>query len=155
MLRPMRVLIVDDDRDNREAYAEYLRFRGFLIDEADTGAKAVEQVLRLDPDLVLLDLRLPDIDGVEVSRRLRARADRPRIIALSACVFNEDIATALASGCDHFIAKPCLPETLEAEVIRMLDASNCSKVQEGKSSKVPEFKSSKVHGFKRSKAPAP
>jgi DNA-binding response OmpR family regulator len=143
MLRPIRVLIVDDDRDNREAYAEYLRFRGFLIDEADTGAKAVEQVMRLDPDLVLLDLRLPDIDGAEVSRRLRARADRPRIIALSACVFNEDIATALASGCDHFIAKPCLPETLEAEVIRMLD-SNCSKVQ--------EFKSSRVRGLKRSKS---
>ena len=66
MHRPPRVLIVDDDRDNREAYAEYLRFRGFEIDEADTGAKAVEQALRLNPDLVLLDMRLPDIDGAEV-----------------------------------------------------------------------------------------
>ena len=109
MHRPPRVLIVDDDRDNREAYAEYLRFRGIEIDEADTGAKAVEQALRLNPDLVLLDMRLPDINGAEVSRRLHTHANRPRIIALSACVFSEDVEAALASGCDHFLAKPCLP----------------------------------------------
>lgn len=126
MHRPPRVLIVDDDRDNREAYAEYLRFRGFEIDEADTGAKAVEQALRLNPDLVLLDMRLPDIDGAEVSRRLHTHAHRPRIIALSACVFSEDVEAALASGCDHFLAKPCLPETLEAELLRILHADRVS-----------------------------
>ena len=122
MYRPPRVLIVDDDRDNREAYAEYLRFRGFEIDEADTGAKAIEQVLRLNPDLVLLDMRLPDIDGAEVEPAAPHPRQSPRIIALSACVFSEDVEAALASGCDHFLAKPCLPETLEAELLRVLHA---------------------------------
>ena len=122
MHRATRVLIVDDDRDNREAYAEYLRFRGFEIEEAVTGAEALAQVLRSDPDLVLLDMRLPDINGTEVCRQLRARASRPRIIALSACAFHEDVATALASGCDHFLAKPCLPEAVEAEMLRVLKA---------------------------------
>ena len=121
MDRPPRVLIVDDDRDNREAYAEYLRFRGFQIAEAVTGAEAMEKAVGDDPDLVLLDLRLPDIDGYEVCRRLRARAARPRIIVLSACAFHEDVESAMASGCDHFLAKPCLPETLETEMLRILE----------------------------------
>jgi CheY-like chemotaxis protein len=120
MDRPLRVLIVDDNRDNREAYAEYLRFKGFDIAEAVTGAEAITKVIGDDPDLVLLDLRLPDIDGYEVCRRLRARAARPRIIALTACAFPEDMQSALASGCDHFLAKPCLPETLETEMLRVL-----------------------------------
>jgi len=120
MSRPPRVLIVDDNRDNREVYAEYLRFRGFDIAEAMTGAEAVEKAVVGKPDVVLLDLRLPDIDGYEVCRRLRARAARPRIIALTACAFDEDAQSALASGCDHFLAKPCLPETLEIEMRRVL-----------------------------------
>jgi two-component system cell cycle response regulator DivK len=126
MNRAPRVLIVDDDRDNREAYAEYLRFRGFDIVEAMTGAQAIEEVLRSHPDVAVLDLRLPDIDGTEVCRRLREQAECPCIIALSACVFSNDVETALASGCDYFIAKPCLPETLEREVLRVLDLSRAS-----------------------------
>ena len=157
MHRPPRVLIVDDDRDNREAYAEYLRFRGFEIDEADTGAKAVEQALRLNPDLVLLDMRLPDIDGAEVSRRLHTHAHRPRIIALSACVFSEDVEAALASGCDHFLAKPCLPETLEAELLRVLHGRASARlnrfmgsVVRGSRVRVQRFRSSRVLGFRSS-----
>ena len=62
------MLIVDDAPDNREAYAEYLRFRGFRTLEAATGADAIEQAREHRPDVILLDLRLPDIDGLEVSR---------------------------------------------------------------------------------------
>lgn len=120
---PTRVLIVDDNRDNREVYAEYLRFRGFEIAEAVNGIEAMEQVGRANPHLVLLDLRLPDIDGTEVCRQICARPTRPRIIALSACAFEADVATALASGCDLFVAKPCLPETLESEMLRVLNRS--------------------------------
>lgn len=120
MDRAPRVLIVDDDRDNREAYAEYLRFRGFEIAEAVNGVEAMQMVAGSLPDLVLLDLRLPDMHGNEVCRRLCARVPRPRIVALSACAFHEDVQTALASGCDYFLAKPCLPETLEHELRRML-----------------------------------
>ncbi|MGH9374370.1 MAG: response regulator transcription factor [Vicinamibacterales bacterium] len=121
MKRPARVLIVDDARDNREVYAEYLRFRGFQVTEAATGAEAVQRAPRCCPDVVLLDMRLPDVSGAEVCRQLRAmRSIRPTIIALSACAFDSDVTTALASGCDAFLAKPCLPETLESEIRRLL-----------------------------------
>lgn len=121
MNRPARVLIVDDARDNREAYAEYLRFRGFRITEAATGEEALEKARHCDPDVVLLDMRLPDVDGAEVSRRLRAsRTTQPSIIALSASVFASDVANALKNGCDAFLAKPCLPDVLETEIRRLL-----------------------------------
>jgi two-component system, cell cycle response regulator DivK len=123
MNRPPRVLIVDDDRDNREAYAEYLCYRGYEVTEAASGTEALTKVGACEPDIVLLDLRLPDVAGVEVSRHLRATHSRAlSIIALSACVFDGDVETALRNGCDAFIGKPCLPDVLEAELRRVLDA---------------------------------
>lgn len=119
--RPTRILIVDDDRDNREAYAEYLRYRGFDVTEAASGGEALDGVRRCDPDLVLLDMRLPDMEGKEISRTLRAQDSRPKIIGLSACAFDDDVSSALESGCDSFLAKPCLPETLEAEIRRLMN----------------------------------
>jgi CheY-like chemotaxis protein len=122
MTESTRVLIVDDVRDNREVYAEYLRFRGFSVSEAATGAEALDQVGRGEPDIMLLDMRLPDFDGSEVSRRVRASGSaRPFIIALSACVSHTDVDEALASGCVSFLSKPCLPETLETEIRRVLN----------------------------------
>jgi two-component system, cell cycle response regulator DivK len=121
MTRPTRVLIVDDSQDNREIYVEYLRFRGFSVSEAATGAEALAKVFREDPDVMLLDMRLPDVNGADVSRRLRAlQSNRPTIIALSASVFEGDVSTALGNGCDAFLAKPCLPETLEMEIRRLV-----------------------------------
>lgn len=122
MKRTKRVLIVDDDRDNREAYAEYLRFRGFAIDEAATGSAALEMIDRNDPDVVLLDMRLPDAKGTEISRQVRAiRPRRPAIVALSASVFEGDVAAALENGCDLFLPKPCLPDKVESEIRRLLE----------------------------------
>jgi two-component system cell cycle response regulator DivK len=66
-------------------------------------------------------MRLPGVDGVEVSRRLRAVGfPTVPIIAVSACVFEPDVAAALESGCDAFLAKPCLPETVVHEIKRLL-----------------------------------
>lgn len=119
-----RVLIVDDVRDNREVYAEYLRYRRFSVTEAATGAEALAAVRQHDPHAVLLDMRLPDLEGTEVCRRIRQMPDRnPAIIAVSAGVANSEIDTALANGCAVFLTKPCLPEALEAEIRRILDMS--------------------------------
>jgi two-component system, cell cycle response regulator DivK len=116
------VLIVDDARDNREAYAEYLQHRGFRVAEANTGTHALEQAYRCNPDVIVLDLRLPDLAGFDVSRQLRATGfTKTVIIALSACVSAQDIASALESGCDAFLAKPCLPETVIAEIWRLVN----------------------------------
>ena len=117
------VLIVDDAPDNREAYAEYLRFRGFRTLEAATGADAIEQAREHRPDVILLDLRLPDIDGLEVSRYVRAdkKLRQAKIIAVSAAVFPADVADALGAGCHVFLQKPCLPDTLVAEIERLLE----------------------------------
>ena len=117
------VLIVDDAPDNREAYVEYLRFRGFRTIEAATGSEAIEQARAHRPDVILLDLRLPDIDGLEVSRYIRANQDlqQSKIIAVSAAVFPADVADALKSGCHVFLQKPCLPDTLVAEIERLLE----------------------------------
>ena len=117
------ILVVDDERDNREAYAEYLRHHGYRTAEAATGREALDKAARNNPDLVLLDMRLPDMEGTEVSRRLREKASRPMaIIALSACVFEKDVAAAMESGCDAFLAKPCLPDEVLAEIRRLLGA---------------------------------
>jgi CheY-like chemotaxis protein len=116
------VLIVDDAPDNREAYAEYLRFRGFRTLEAANGADAIACVTATPPDVILLDLRLPDIDGLEVSRYVRSSdaLRQAKVIAVSACVYPSDVADALASGCHAFLQKPCLPDVLVSEIERLL-----------------------------------
>jgi two-component system cell cycle response regulator DivK len=117
------ILIVDDVRDNREGYAEYLRFRGFGVQEAGTGTDALELATRCQPDVIVLDMRLPDIDGTEVTRRLRSAGfERTTIIAVSACVSRADVGAAIESGCDSFLPKPCLPDALVNEINRLLAA---------------------------------
>jgi two-component system cell cycle response regulator DivK len=117
------ILVVDDERDNREAYAEYLRFHGYRTVEAATGEQALLEAARCHPDVVLLDMRLPDLEGTDVTRRLRqlkTPKPRPIIIALSACVFATDVNAAIESGCDSFLAKPCVPDDVIAEIRRLL-----------------------------------
>jgi CheY-like chemotaxis protein len=116
------ILIVDDARDNREGYAEYLRFRGFRVLEAGNGSEALEVAQRCQPDVIVLDMRLPDIDGTEVSRRLRGSGfERTTIVAVSACVSRADVGAAIESGCDSFLPKHCLPDALVNEINRLLE----------------------------------
>ncbi|MBI1873485.1 MAG: response regulator [Acidobacteria bacterium] len=119
---PALVLIVEDDRDNREACAEYLRFSGFHVEEARDGIEALEKGLDLLPDLILMDLAIPDVDGCEVTRRLR-RNPKTRhipIVALTALVMPTDVQRALEAGCNAFIEKPCHPDQLLIEIQRQL-----------------------------------
>ncbi len=121
MKRSAVVLIVDDATDNREGYAQYLQFCGFRTVEAATGEEALNVARRVKPDAILLDVRLPALDGLEVTRILRGEGFTTPILAMSACVFEPDVKAALDSGCDAFLAKPCLPETVVAELKRLLE----------------------------------
>ena len=119
------ILVVDDYQDAREMYAEYLQFSGFRVAEAKNGNEAVEQAFALKPDLILMDLSLPGMDGWEATRRLKAD-DRTRhipIVALTGHALAGASEGAKKAGCDSFVTKPCLPDDLVVEVRRMLGAA--------------------------------
>jgi DNA-binding response OmpR family regulator len=98
----MRVLIVEDERPIAEPLAEGLRREGFEVDWAATGAAALEAA---EPDVVLLDLRLPDMDGLDVCRSLRARSEVP-IIIVTARGDEPDRVVGLELGADDYVVKP-------------------------------------------------
>jgi two-component system cell cycle response regulator DivK len=117
------ILVVDDYQDAREMYAEYLQFSGFRVAEAKNGNEAVEQAFALKPDLILMDLSLPGMDGWEATRRLKADESTRRIpiVALTGHALAGASEGARKAGCDSFVTKPCLPDDLVIEVKRMLN----------------------------------
>jgi CheY-like chemotaxis protein len=119
------ILVVDDYQDAREMYAEYLQFSGFRVAEARDGVEAVEQACALKPDLILMDLSLPGMDGWEATRRLKADHTTKHIpiVAVTGHVLADASEEARNVGCDAFITKPCLPDDLVVEVRRILSAS--------------------------------
>jgi CheY-like chemotaxis protein len=116
------ILVVDDYEDAREMYAEYLRFCGFRVAEARNGNEALEQAFALMPDLVLMDLSLPGMDGWEATRQLKAdeRTRQIPVVALTGHALAGASDGARKAGCDSFVTKPCLPDDLVVEVRRML-----------------------------------
>ncbi len=116
------ILVVDDYEDAREMYAEYLRFCGFRVAEARNGNEALEQAFALLPDLILMDLSLPGMDGWEATRQLKAdeRTRHIPVVALTGHALAGASEGARKAGCDSFVPKPCLPDDLVVEVRRML-----------------------------------
>jgi CheY-like chemotaxis protein len=112
-MRP-RALVVDDYDDAREMYAEFLSFKGFEVVQAQNGLQAVALAESLLPDLIVLDLALPDIDGIEVTRRLKmspATAAIP-IVMLTANAQTRMLDEARKAGCAAVLVKPCTPDEL-------------------------------------------
>jgi DNA-binding response OmpR family regulator len=120
----MRCLIIDDDLDSREGYAEYLHAYGFDVGTLSRATMALAEIRRWKPDVVLLDLRMPQMDGWELLRVLRADpAGRTLpIVVLSACSFAEDRSRAEQAGCDAFLSKPCTPAEVLACMSSVLSA---------------------------------
>ena len=116
-VRP-RVLVVDDYQDAREMYSEYLRLSGFDVVEAANGLEALERAAADVPDIVLMDLSLPVMDGCEATRRLKAdsRTAAIPVVAFTAHALPGVLETATLAGCDGFVTKPCLPEDLVREL---------------------------------------
>jgi CheY-like chemotaxis protein len=125
------VLIVDDVPDNRAIYADFLRFCGYDVLEANDGFSAVEMTKQKLPDVVLMDLSLPGMDGWEATRRIKSdeTTQHVKIIAVTGHALEGTAKGAREAGCDAFLSKPCLPETLEAEVKRMLTNKNSSRTR--------------------------
>jgi CheY-like chemotaxis protein len=105
-------------------YAEYLQFSGFRVAEARNGNEAVTQAFSLRPDLILMDLSLPGMDGWEATRLLKAddRTKHIPVVALTGHALAGASEGAKRAGCDSFVTKPCLPDDLVVEVRRMLSA---------------------------------
>ena len=125
---PSRVLIVDDEPSILATMAPLLRSRGYEVSTAMSARTCLESVERLDPDLVILDLGLPDLDGVEVCRLLRDGRSTP-IIVLSARGVESDKVAALDAGADDYVTKPFGAEELLARVrvvLRRIEATPAS-----------------------------
>jgi two-component system, cell cycle response regulator DivK len=116
------VLVVEDYQDAREMYAAYLQFSGYRVAEAANGIEALEKTRELMPDIILMDLALPKMDGWEATRRLKADEQTRHIpiVALTGHALAGHAEGARQAGCDAFVTKPCLPDALVTEIQRML-----------------------------------
>jgi signal transduction histidine kinase/CheY-like chemotaxis protein/HPt (histidine-containing phosphotransfer) domain-containing protein len=125
-LRALDVLVVEDNEVNAMVASGLLQRAGHRATVASTGRAALARMAEGCPDLVLMDLRLPDFDGLEVTRRIRALADPAKaavpIVALSAQVVKADIDACLAAGMNDFLGKPFRLERLEATLRRVVGA---------------------------------
>jgi two-component system KDP operon response regulator KdpE len=115
MTRPPRILLVDDEVAIQRAVVPLLRARGYDVDVAGTGADALKVFADRPSDLIVLDLGLPDLEGTEVCRRVRAQSAVP-ILVLSARGAEADKVNALDLGADDYVTKPFGPEELLARI---------------------------------------
>ena len=110
-LRPgTRVLVVDDSEENRETFTRYLEAKGFVVETAGDGGAAVDHAVRWRPDVILMDLQMPILDGWQATRRLREHTDpeigRIPVIAVTALAMPGDRERALAAGATAYLSKP-------------------------------------------------
>lgn len=123
------ILLVDDFQDNREMYAMYLEYAGFQVAQASNGHEALDQAFALAPDLIVMDLSLPGVDGWEATRRLKAdrRTSRIPVLALTSHALEGFEQGAKEAGCDGFVTKPCLPEDLAKNIRAMLERNSTAR----------------------------
>ena len=102
------ILIVEDNELNRRLFVDLLSTRGYKILQATDGQKALEMVQKHEPDLVLMDIQLPGVSGLDVTAQIRSNAGikQPRIVAISAFALKQDVDKAMEAGCDDYISKP-------------------------------------------------
>ncbi len=117
-----RILVVEDNETNMYLIRFMLEKNGYEVIEAREGAVGVELAIKEKPDLIIMDIQLPDIDGLEATKRIRASeadSDIP-IIALTSFAMAGDRERALAAGCTGYIEKPINPDTFIAEIEKFL-----------------------------------
>ena len=113
-----RILVVEDQEDNRQILRDLLGNAGYELIEAENGEEALAAVARHRPDLILMDIQLPVMDGYEATRRIRTNPGLKSvpIIAVTSYALAGDESKALAAGCDAYVSKPYSPRQLLAKV---------------------------------------
>src|SRR5436190_183762 len=114
------VLLVDDCQDTRELYAEYLELSGFDVKEADDGIVAVSEAVRVLPDVIVMDMSLPKLDGREAAQQLRADERTRSIPLVMISGYDADSLPANDGLWDHYLGKPCPPEELVTVIGRLV-----------------------------------
>jgi two-component system, cell cycle response regulator DivK len=117
-----RIIVVDDHEDNRQILRVLLASAGYVMIEAQNGETALAAALSERPDLILMDIQLPDLDGYEVTRRIKSnpRSHDVPIIAVTSYALSDDERKALAAGCIAYVAKPYSPMQLLAKIKKYL-----------------------------------
>jgi two-component system cell cycle response regulator DivK len=117
-----RLLLVEDNEENRDGLSRHLRRKGFEVLVAVDGQQGVEAARGGTPDLILMDMSLPVLDGWEATRRLKANPLTRNIpvIALTGHVIERSRERAIEAGADGYLTKPCFPDSLLAEVQRVM-----------------------------------
>ena len=115
---PLRILLAEDNVVNQKLALRLLQQMGYRADVASNGLEAVESVARQPYDVVLMDVQMPEMDGLEASRRLNANGARPRIVAMTANAMEGDREMCLAAGMDDYLTKPIRVDELVAALLR-------------------------------------
>jgi len=117
-----RVLMIEDQEDNRRIIRDLLTANGYEVLEATTGESGVTAAQREHPDLILMDIQLPGIDGYETTRRIKGDASLSKVpvIAVTSYALSGDDQKAFAAGCDGYVTKPFSPRALLAKVREFL-----------------------------------
>lgn len=123
------VLLIEDNEQNRYLATFLLEQGGYTVTSAPDGPAGITQALALPPDLILLDIQLPGMDGYAVARALRGHAelDRIPIVAVTSYAMVGDREKSLAAGCNGYIEKPINPETFVAEISRFISSAPASE----------------------------
>jgi len=113
-----RILVIEDQEDNRQIVRDLVTASGYDLIEATTGEEGLAAAARERPDLILMDIQLPGIDGYEVTRRIKANPQLKKIpiIAVTSYALSGDDKKAFAAGCDAYVTKPFSPRLLLAKI---------------------------------------
>jgi len=121
---PVAVLVIEDDMDARHIYSEYLRSKRFTVFTAVDGRAGLNKITELRPDVIVLDLAMPRVDGWTVLQHVRESSLTVAIPVVVISAVTDARDAAFAAGCDAYLAKPCPPETLYLQIralTRLLD----------------------------------
>lgn len=117
-----RILIIEDHEDNRRILRDLLMSKGYDVIEADDGVNGVNTATAVRPDLILMDIQLPGIDGHEATRRIKANSETRKIpiIVVTSYALSGDELKAFEAGCDAYVPKPFSPRELLAKIREFL-----------------------------------